>query len=438
MSTLQAPQHEYRDYAALLDDYYERGGPTASRSCRPRPRVVDEFLAAARLEPDDVLGAVPTRAVVVTAEHVAINAVMAGCRADYMPVVVAAVRAHLDEKGNCHSDDRHAVGRGAGGRSSTVPSARLDVNCARAASAPGGGANATIGRALRLVIRNVCRAMPASSTAPPYSTPARYSFCFGEDEEGERPGAAERRTRHPGGHQRSHRALDDDVRAPPSTSPAARPRASSTSIAARHPQPRHRAATSGSATSTTVVLVVGPEHRRFFVEAGWSKADVRNYLWPRLRADRAGRGHGRSIAQPEGILIVAAGGPGMAETWMIFPHLAWAITEPVAPGSGQVAIGGARDRRTRSLPAARCRRPQQGPAARTSRSRARSSASCRTASAASDEILRARRPTELGDDQPVPARSCSCASPACRCRRIRSTGRSSSPQVTVAVAGFGG
>ena len=46
--------------------------------------------------------------------------------------------------------------------------------------------------------------------------------------------------------------------------------------------------------------------------------------------DRLGTGDGLvKLAKPEGILLVAAGGPGMAESWIIFPHLAWAITQAV-------------------------------------------------------------------------------------------------------------
>ena len=82
---------------------------------------------------------------------------------------------------------------------------------------------------------------------------------------------------------------------------------------------------------TSVVVIIGPEHRRFFVEAGWSKADARAYLWPKVKAEQ-GPGEGRvGLGKPEGILLVAAGGPGMSETWILFPHLAWAITEPVVP-----------------------------------------------------------------------------------------------------------
>jgi len=109
MTTLHAPRHEYLDYAELLDDYYARGWTDGLPVVPPTPELVTEFLAVAALEPDTVLGGVPTREVVVTAEHVAINAVMAGCRAEYMPVVVAAVRAHLSEKGNCPAFSRLCV-----------------------------------------------------------------------------------------------------------------------------------------------------------------------------------------------------------------------------------------------------------------------------------------------------------------------------------------
>jgi hypothetical protein len=80
-----------------------------------------------------------------------------------------------------------------------------------------------------------------------------------------------------------------------------------------------------------VVLVIGPEHQRYFTSAGWSKDDIRKYLWPRFFDD--GR-NAVGLGRPEGILIVAAGGPGMAETWILFPHLASAITRKVERPGG--------------------------------------------------------------------------------------------------------
>ena len=329
VSTLHAPRHEYGDYAELLDDYYERGWTDGLPVVPPTPELVAEFLAVAELDPDVVIGAVPTREVTVTAEHVAINAVMAGCKREYMPVVIAAVRAHLNEKGNCHSTTGTLSGAAQVVIVNGPARTRLDVNCTAGCFGPGWRANATIGRALRLVIRNVCRSIPNFLDRGSFSTPARYSFCFGEDEEGS-----------PWIPMSVERGVPEGTSAV--TVASMMTMASALDLASRTPEgildtitrtirQRGTASDVWLGDNTNVVVVMGPEHRRFLVEAGWSKADARAYLWPRVKAEQ-GPGEGRvGLGKPEGILLVAAGGPGMSETWILFPHLAWAITEPVVP-----------------------------------------------------------------------------------------------------------
>ncbi len=100
---LTASRHEYADLDDLLDDYHRRGWTDGLPVVPPTPERVEAFLAAGGVDAAGVIGTVPTRDVVVTGEHVAINAVMAGCAPEYMPVVLATVRAHLDEMANCHS-----------------------------------------------------------------------------------------------------------------------------------------------------------------------------------------------------------------------------------------------------------------------------------------------------------------------------------------------
>jgi len=327
--TLQAPRHEYRDYADLLEDYYERGWTDGLPVVPPTPDLVDEFLAAAGLEPGAIVGTVPTREVTVTAEHVAINAVMAGCRSDYMPVVVAAVRAHLHEKGNCHSTTGTLSGAAQVVVINGPARTRLDVNCTAGCFGPGWRANATIGRALRLVIRDVCRAVPNFLDRGTFSTPARYSFCFGEDEEGSPwlPLSVERGI--PAG--TSAVTVHSLMMMAPSTDFVSRTPEGILDSLARSIRQRGTAGDVWLGDDTNVMVVMGPEHRRYLVEAGWSKADARAYLWPRLKADpQPGEGQVK-LGKPEGLLLVAAGGPGMAESWILFPHLAWAITEPVVP-----------------------------------------------------------------------------------------------------------
>ena len=232
------------------------------------------------------------------------------------------------------------------------------------------------------------------------------------------------------GTERGHRALgDDDVLGARPHQPHAR-RACSTA-SPRTSAPAASPPTSGSAIDNNVMLVMGPEHRRFLVDAGWSKADARGYLFPLLKeGERPVR-----IGKPEGILIVAAGGPGMSETWVLFPHLAWAITEPVVP---EIPAGGvimSVDRsRSHQRPDARV-----GPGPGTpdaARSRARSSASCRTGSA---RATRSCRPSH---------RELVAVSGARDVVFVRKPSVSVPPdpmdweklisQVTVAVAGFGG
>lgn len=329
MVTLHADRHEYADDAELLEDYFARGWTDGFPVVAPTPARVEAFLAAARREPGAVVGEVPTRQVVVTAEHVAINAVMAGCRPEYMPVVVAAVRAHLHEKGNCHSTTGTLSGAAQAVIINGQARVALGVNCLAGCFGPGWRANATIGRAVRLVIRNACRAIPNVLDRASFSTPARYSFCFGEDEEGSDwlPLSVERGV--PAGV--SAVTVASVMTMAPATDFASRAPEGVVSSIARTIRRRGTAGDVWLGDDTNVVVVVGPEHRRYFSDAGWSKADVRAALWSLLTAPpQPGEGTVK-LGKPDGVLLVAAGGPGMAESWVLFPHLAWAITEPVVP-----------------------------------------------------------------------------------------------------------
>ena len=326
---LTAEQHDYPDLDALEDDYHRRGWTDGLPVVPPTPERVEKFLAVAGLEAGDLVGTVPTRDATVTAELVAINAVMAGCAPEYMPVVVAAVRAHLDEMANCHS----TTGTLSGAAQIVVVNGpvrtEIGVHGGAGCFGPGWRANATIGRALRLVIRNACRAVPGVFDRASFSTPARYSFCFGEDEEDspwtpmhvERGFAPDQSAVTVHSTMTMLAAGDYTSRAPEGVA--------DTIVAALRRQ--------GSAgdrwlgDETNVLLVVGPEQRRIFTDGGWSKDDFRSYAWDRLQAAPGAGERPVKLGRPEGLLMVAAGGPGMPETWIMFPHLGRAITEPVLP-----------------------------------------------------------------------------------------------------------
>lgn len=319
-----APQHGYESFDALIEDYFDRGWTDGLPIVPPTPEKVERFLAAAGLRAEDVIGSVPTREVVVTAEHAAINAVMAGCKPEYMPVVVAALRAHLSEKGNSHSTTGTLSGASQAVLVNGPVRSELGIECGNACFGPGFRANATIGRALRLVVRNVCRAIPGVLDRATFSNPMRYSFCFGEDEENS-PWV-------PMHVERGFAPGDSTVTVAsvfyllPATDFTSR---SAEAVCDGYVALLRRQRVAGDrwlGEGNNVVLVVGREHRRVFERASWSKDDLRSYMWPRFFD---GEKNIVGLGRKDGILIFAAGGDGMAESWVLFPHLAWAITEKV-------------------------------------------------------------------------------------------------------------
>ncbi|MBI3969404.1 MAG: hypothetical protein HY329_27485 [Chloroflexi bacterium] len=149
----------------------------------PTPERVAQFVAALGRDPQDLIGEVSPRNGLATVEKLAINAVMAGCRPDYMPVLVAIVEAICRPEFNLH-----------GIQATTNPvavmtivngpiRAELDVNCGRNCLGPGRRANATLGRAVRLVQLNVGGAIPAEVDKATHGMPGKYTLLFGEAEE---------------------------------------------------------------------------------------------------------------------------------------------------------------------------------------------------------------------------------------------------------------
>src|SRR5215475_7063227 len=148
------------DPASLIEAYFERGWTDGLPVVPPTEKSIAEMLAGAALRGDEPLGEIAGRNTVVVARKVAINAVMAGCRPEYLPVVVAAIR------GLCHPDFAyHGPASSTGGSAMVLivngPLAkRLGVNSGNNAFGQGTRANATIGRAVRLVMMNMMNSRP--------------------------------------------------------------------------------------------------------------------------------------------------------------------------------------------------------------------------------------------------------------------------------------
>jgi hypothetical protein len=301
-----------------IEAAYDRGWTDGLPIMPPTPERVAQFLDVVGLKPDEVIGAVPTREVVITAEKVAINAVMAGCLPEYMPVVVAACRAMCEEPFNLHANSSTLSGAAQLIVVNGPLRKELGINCRDGVFGPGFRANATIGRAVRLVIRNVARSIPGFLDRATFSQPGRYTWCFGENEE-ESPWTP----------LHVERGLPVDSSAV--TLFAEMDIVKATGLHPNSPESfLDRAVflvrsvwtyqqTSSYDASRSLLAVIGWEHMELCRKAGWSKADIRDYLFPKLRAPDSGWEFRSPIVSPDNILVVAAGGRAVMQSWFMVP-----------------------------------------------------------------------------------------------------------------------
>jgi hypothetical protein len=253
-----------------------------------------------------------------TVEKVAINAVMAGCKPEYLPIVLAAVEAALVDEFGMHGVLCTTMFAGPVVIVNGPAARAVGMNSGVNALGQGNRANASIGRALQLVIRNVGGGRPGEVDRATLGNPGKLSFCFAEAETSGWDSLAVERGFDAGAStvtlfagEGVQGVVDQKSRTPESL-------AKSFALCLRavdHP----KLAMAGDA-----VLVVSPEHSRVFIEAGWSKARLLDELTALLTFDAddmlAGAGGiaeglpaalaGKKVPKfrPGGLLIVRAGG----------------------------------------------------------------------------------------------------------------------------------
>ncbi len=167
---------------SLLEWSLEHGAGDGLPIVAPTPERVEEMIAAGPYPADAVLGVLPPRWGPAVVRTIAANAVMAGCRPEYFPVVLAAVEAmadpELDLEGISTSTGPHALTVMVSGPICD----RLGINYGYGSMGPGWRANATIGRAVALVQHNIAGRVPGVASMSTHGQPGRYTFCFGENE----------------------------------------------------------------------------------------------------------------------------------------------------------------------------------------------------------------------------------------------------------------
>jgi hypothetical protein len=176
--SLQAEKIEMKDALEAIELYFNKGWTDGLPVVPPTEEKIQAMLKSVNMSPDTVVGSIPERGRVFTAEIVAINAVMAGCLPGYFPVVMAVVQAITDPRFGLHGPTASTHGASILIIVNGPISKQIGMNDGKNAFAAGNRANATIGRAIRLLLTNA-GGSPEFDRAT-LGHPGKYSFCFAE------------------------------------------------------------------------------------------------------------------------------------------------------------------------------------------------------------------------------------------------------------------
>ena len=338
------------ELATLEDDWeamWDRGWSDGLPVVPPTADRVLRMLAGTTRRPGDIVATVPPDLAECTVEKIAVNAVMAGCRPEYLPVVIAAVEAVCTDEFNMHGVLATTMSVGPVLIINGPMASRIGMNTGINALGQGNRANSTIGRAVQLVVRNVGGGRPGAADRATLGSPAKVGFCIAEAEDtspwttlAESRGWRRDQSTVTAFAGESPRVLfDERSRSPESLT-------------------KHLALALRATASPRVMLaldgmvVIPPEHMARFAESGWSRDRFMAELSEELLTDAddllAGAGGieaglppeaaGRRIGKfrPGGLLVVHAGGPagpftGIMAGWVNGPRGSDPVTREITP-----------------------------------------------------------------------------------------------------------
>ena len=162
---------------------YDKGWTDGLPVVPPTQERVDSMLTGTKLDRSAVVARIPPGWGTATVEKIAVNCVMAGCLPEHMPVVIAAVKAMTDPALNLngmqcstHLSTPLVVVNG-------PARLALGMNSGSNVFGQGNRANATIGRAVKLILTNIGRAIPGVTDKATLGHPGKYTYCIAENEE---------------------------------------------------------------------------------------------------------------------------------------------------------------------------------------------------------------------------------------------------------------
>ena len=317
--TLRARKIEFTDEADPEEVCFERGWTDGLPVTPPTDARVLRMLTGTTRRPDEVVGEIPPYLAPCTVEKVAINAVLAGCKPEYMPVLLAALEAALEPVFTLHGVLATTYFSGPVIIVNGAVAKKIGMNSGINALGQGSRANATIGRALNLIVRNVGGGRPGEADRATLGSPSKFTLCFAEDESdpaweplsvarGFARGASTVTLFQGHGVEAF---VDQKTRTPEGLSRSL----GMSLVKIGHPR---------LVQSARAVVVLSPEHYRIYAEAGWDRRRIERSLFDatirpgrELLAGLDGVGEGvpanrADEAVPkfheDGLLVVRAGG----------------------------------------------------------------------------------------------------------------------------------
>lgn len=317
---LAARKIEHSENADPVEVCFERGWSDGLPVTPPTDERVLRMLKGTARKPDEIIGKVPPYLAPCTIEKVAINAVMAGCKPEYMPVLLAVLEAALEPVFTLHGVLATTYFSGPVIIVNGPVAKAIGMNSGINALGQGNRANMTIGRALNLIVRNVGGGKPGEADRATLGAPSKIGLCFAEDESDPdwEPLSVAR------GFKRGvstvtlfqghgvEAFVDQKSRTPEGLSK---------SFATHLVRMGHLRLTQ----SARAIVVLSPEHYRIYKEAGWGRRDIEKALYEATirpgrdilsGLDGIGEGVPASRADEmipkfhdDGLLVVRAGGP---------------------------------------------------------------------------------------------------------------------------------
>ncbi|MCP4754666.1 MAG: thioredoxin [Proteobacteria bacterium] len=303
-----------------IEACYDRGWSDGLPLVPPTPERVLRMLDGTQRSPSEIIGVIPPVLAECTVEKAAINAVMAGCKPEYLPVVLAAVEAACLDEFCMHGLLATTWFSGPVVIVNGPISRAIGMNSGGNALGQGNRANATIGRALQLIIRNVGGGKPGGVDRATLGNPGKYTFCFSEKEDNPKWQTLAQEK----GFEKDSSTVSlfagDGVQGfvdQLSRTPDSLARSLSKSLLA--------VANHKFVMAADALVVLSPEHFKIFDRAGWDKARIKAELYSLL--DRPGQevvrgaddileGIPEDFAsvdrlpkfRPDGLILVHAGG----------------------------------------------------------------------------------------------------------------------------------